>query len=308
MSYLQNMTLAELHERFCSEALHVNQLTKETVRGYKYGFKRLMTFKPLKHLHEIDELVLSDFLFWGSSEKKWKPKSMLDYYGTLSSFLKWCENKRLIPENPLKRVPRPKVPKALPKALSENNARKLLECAQYLPVPSTFQNPTFHKKRDVAILATFLFTGVRRQELLNLMLQDINFEENIVMVRAGKGQKDRLIPLSFELKRLLQGYLTERSNAGIETDYLFTTLQKQRRLSVRTLTRMFLRLKEASQIDFSTHQLRHTFATLMAESQCDAFALCDMLGHSDIKTTMVYVKSRSEHKRRQINNHPLNYL
>ena len=308
MSYLENMPLTELHERFCAEAAHINNLTKETVRWYRYGFKMLQNFKTFQHLHEIDELELSDFLFWGRTERGWNPKSMLDYYGALSSFFRWCENKRLIPENPLKRVPRPKVPKALPKALSENDARKLLECAQYLPVPSTFQNPTFHKKRDVAILATFLFTGVRRQELLNLMLQDINFDENIVMIRAGKGQKDRLIPLSFELKRLLQAYLTERSNAGIETDYLFTTLQKQKRLSVRTLTRMFLRLKEASQIGFSTHQLRHTFATLMAESQCDAFALCDMMGHSDIKTTMIYVNARSEHKRRQINNHPLNYL
>jgi len=200
------------------------------------------------------------------------------------------------------------VPKALPKALSESEARKLLECAQYLPIPSTYQNPAFHKRRDVAILATFLFTGLRRQELLNLQMWDLNFGENILMVRAGKGQKDRLIPLSFELKRLLHAYFEERKKADIESDYVFTTLQKQKRLSVRTLTRMFLRLKEASKIDFSTHKLRHTFATLMAESQCDAFALCDMLGHSDIKTTMVYVKSRSEHKRRQINNHPLNYL
>lgn len=145
MSYLENIPLVELDERFCAEAAHINNLTKETVRWYRYGFKMLQNFKTFQHLHEIDELELSDFLFWGRTERGWNPKSMLDYYGALSSFFRWCENKRLIPENPLKRVPRPKVPKALPKALSENNARKLLECAQYLPVPSTFQNPAFHK-------------------------------------------------------------------------------------------------------------------------------------------------------------------
>ncbi|SCA56730.1 conserved hypothetical protein [Candidatus Terasakiella magnetica] len=302
------MTLNELHDRFCSEAAHINNLTKDTVRWYRDGFSILQTFKPLRHLHEIDELILTDFLLWGREHRNWKPKTMLDYYGSLSSFFNWCENKRLIPKNPLKHIPRPKIPRTIPKALSETEARQVLESVQYLPVPKTYRHPTFHKKRDIAIFATFLFTGLRRQELLNLKLHDVNFEEAIVVVRSGKGQKDRIIPLSFELKRLLQAYLEERSKLGIDTEYIFTSLQKQKKLGVRTLTRMFQRVKEASRVNFTTHQLRHTFATLMAESQCDAFALCDMMGHSDIKTTMVYVKTRSEHKRKQINNHPLNYL
>jgi site-specific recombinase XerD len=77
---------------------------------------------------------------------------------------------------------------------------------------------------------------------------------------------------------------------------------------VRTLTRMLKWLKDQRGVDFSPHKLRHTFATLMLQGQCDLFSLSKMMGHSDIKTTTIYLSATAEHLKSQINHHPLNFL
>ncbi len=72
------------------------------------------------------------------------------------------------------------------------------------------------------------------------------------------------------------------------------------------LKRLVGQLKKASGLSFTIHKLRHTFATLMLEGGCDIFSLSKMMGHSDIKTTTIYLSATAEHLRSQITKHPLN--
>ncbi len=307
MSLLHSMTLPELHDRFCAEASMLHELSDRTIQWYRYGFKNLQRYKAFSTLKELDELTLTEFLFWGKKTRDWKSKTLLGNYNSLSSFFAWCVRKNLIVKSPLENIPRPKLAQSLPKSLTKKQALQLFESVQMLAVPKTYSPRMFHKRRDIAIFAMFLFTGLRRQELINLKLDDVNFNEDIITVHAGKGNKDRIIPMSFELKRYLQHYIKEREVNEVLSPYFFTTVKYQGSLGVRTLTRLFERVKQASGIQFSAHQLRHTFATMMAQSKCDIYALSKMMGHSDIKTTTIYLSASTEHLKTQINNHPLNF-
>lgn len=308
MSAYTQLSLDELHQRFCAEAETLRRLQPKTIQWYREGFNRLKSFKYLKHPSQLTELVLSDFMFWGMKERDWKERTMTVYYNSLSSFFNWCVRKKVLPENPLKGIPRPKLPQLLPKSLTKQDALQLFETVQIMPVPKEYKPPMFHKRRDIAIFAMFLFTGVRRQELFDLKFNDINFDESLITVRSGKGKKDRIVPMSFELKRHLQNYVDERELHTITTPYFFTSFRYQKKMSDSTLKRLFHRVKEQSGVYFSAHRLRHTFATLMLQSKCDIYALSKMLGHSNIKTTAMYLSASPEHLQEQVNNHPLNFL
>lgn len=302
------LPLKELHEHFCAEASVLRNLTPQTIRWYREGLRCFLRHKDINNIVQLNEIALTSFFFWGRNECKWSARTALTYYQSLSSFFSWCIKKGIIKESPLKSIPRPKLPKQLPKALSQKDAQRLFEFVQLMPIPSEYNPQIFHKRRDTAIFSMFLFTGLRRQELLDLKVINVNLDEDIITIRAGKGMKDRVIPISFELKKYLKMYMNEREKEKILSPYFFTSYGHQGRLGTRTLTRMFQRVREASGIYFCAHQLRHTFATLMAQSQCDLYSLSKMLGHSDIKTTTVYLSANTEHLKSQINKHPLNFL
>ena len=89
---------------------------------------------------------------------------------------------------------------------------------------------------------------------------------------------------------------------------IFTSLNLNQGFTNSGLKLLTNKLKEASGISFTIHKLRHTFATLMLEGGCDIYSLSKMMGHSDIKTTTIYLSASAEHLRGQIRKHPLNAL
>jgi len=308
MSPYQTLGLKELHDKFCAEAEFLTGLSPRTIEWYRYGLKNLLRFKVFTHCSQLTELELSAFLFWGKKERNWCAKTMRGNYNSLSSFLAWCVRKGVLEENPIKQVPCPKLPQRLPKALAQKEARQLFECVQLMPVPDALQAKQFYKRRNVALFALLLFTGLRRQELLDLKTEAVNFDEDLISVRSGKGMKDRVVPMSFELKRYLLRYVEERDRCGIISPYFFTSPGRLGKLGVSTLTRLFRRIRDLSGIKFSPHQLRHTFATLMIQSKCDIYSLSKMMGHTDIRTTSIYLSASTDHMKAQVNNHPMNFV
>ena len=262
----------------------------------------------MEHYSQLNELELTQFFFWAKQECQWSAASTINCYNSLSSFLNWCVKKGLFERSPLENIPRPKLPKALPKALSEKDARNLFEYVQLMPIPKEYKPHLFHRRRDVAIFALFLFAGLRRQELIDLKVQDVNLDENVILIKEGKGMKDRTIPISFALKKYLLLYMQEREKELISSSYFITSYQHGKKIGVRTLTRLLKRVKDCSGIAFTAHILRHTFATLLVKSKCDLKSLSQMMGHSDIRTTSCYLSASTEHLKVQVDNHPLNFL
>jgi site-specific recombinase XerD len=166
----------------------------------------------------------------------------------------------------------------------------------------------FLRYRNHAIFSTFLFAGLRKKELLKLKYADVDIENLSIFVNQGKGSKDRVVPMSYTLAQSLKRYLEERKKLNKTCPEFFVSLNRNMGFTNTGLRNLVRKIKATSKINFTVHKLRHTFATLMLEGGCDIFSLSRMMGHSDIKTTTIYLAASAEHLRSQMTKHPLNDL
>jgi site-specific recombinase XerD len=195
----------------------------------------------------------------------------------------------------------PKVEKRLPTKLIKQDAQKLLEVAFNYP----YDYP-YLRYRNHAIFSLFMFAGLRKSELLKLKLSDVDIENLTIFVNQGKGNKDRVVPMSFTLAQTLKRYLEERKRLKKTCSEFFASLNRNLGFTNTGLRNLIAQMRAASGIKFSAHKLRHTFATLMLEGGCDIYSLSKMMGHSDIKTTTIYLSASADHLRSQMTKHPLN--
>jgi len=294
--------LQSLHELFCEHSLALKGNSPRTIRWLKEIFKYFSTQAGVANASEIDQITVERWLLQGKLEKKWSAKTIRTRMCALGLFFKWLVERNYLESNPIDRIPKPKLPKKLPKSLTKEEALTLLDWSKHLDY--TF---AFERNRAQAIMGLFIFTGIRKQELLNLKLHDVDLENRTLFVQSGKGEKDRLIPLNAKVLQLLRQYLETRKKRNAQSMSFFISLRYDIPMGEGAVKRLFDKLKERSGIAFSAHPLRHTFATLMLEGGCDIYSLSKMMGHSDIKTTTIYLSATVTQLQRQITKHPLNF-
>ncbi|MCD6373271.1 MAG: tyrosine-type recombinase/integrase [Thermococcus sp.] len=179
----------------------------------------------------------------------------------------------------------PKVPKSLPKALTREEVRKLLSV-----IPPT-------RKRDRLIVLLLYGAGLRVSELCNLKKQDIDFERSLIVVRGGKGAKDRVVPIPAFLLNEISSYLEMRDD---DSEYLLVEEKREKkdRISTKTVWYLLRKYGERAGVKVTPHMLRHSFATHMLENGVDIRAIQELLGHSNLSTTQIYTKVTVEHLRK----------
>lgn len=201
-------------------------------------------------------------------------------YGAIKCFFRFMARERLIPQNPITLVEKPRMEKKLIRPLSMDQARLLL-------AKSTHK--TFLGQRIWTIAVLILDTGLRRAEVIGLKKDDVDFHAGVLKI-MGKGAKEREVPFGSTAKQALWNYLIRRGDIPGQ-DLLFVS-QHGLRLCRRTLDRSFARLGERAGIKgvrVSPHTLRHTFATQYIMNGGDAFSLQKILGHSTLDMVKVYV-------------------
>lgn len=264
--------------------------------------KRFLSYAPVSYVEEITKHLVEEWIFWGKAEHNWSAKTIRNCLQAMSLFLDWCVVEELVSENPIKNIPKPKLPKKIPKHLTKEESFQLLEWARNFPYTYKYE-----RTRATAIIATFIYTGIRLAELRNLKMEDINLENRTLFVRCGKGEKDRIIPLNIRLIEFLEEYLKDRRRLKKTCPFFFTAMRSDERMGDLVIKRLVVKLREKSKIYFYPHLLRHSFATLMLEGGCDLFSLSKMMGHSDIKTTTIYLSATTTHLQEQIKKHPLEF-
>ncbi|WP_297508296.1 site-specific tyrosine recombinase/integron integrase [Thermococcus sp.] len=179
----------------------------------------------------------------------------------------------------------PKVPRSLPKALTREEVKRLLSA-----IPPT-------KKRDRLIVLLLYGAGLRVSELCNLKRSDVDLERNLIVVRGGKGAKDRVVPIPAFLSDAIRDYLGTRKD---ESEYLIVEDRRKRkdRLSPKTVWHLLKKYGEKAGVEVTPHRLRHSFATHMLERGVDIRAIQELLGHSNLSTTQIYTKVTVEHLRK----------
>ena len=216
-----------------------------------------------------------------------------------------CAKADLIEINPAQNLETPKLDKRLPKYLSLEDSKKLLN------VTANIDNR--NSKRDYAIITLFLNCGMRLAELVGININDIDFSENKMTV-IGKGNKERTVYLNKACINAIKEYLDIRPKEGIKTDKfnsknaLFLSERKER-ISRRTVQHIVDKELLAAGLDtkkYSTHKLRHTAATLMYQyGNVDIRALQEVLGHESISTTEIYTHVANKQVRDAIESNPL---
>jgi site-specific recombinase XerD len=191
-----------------------------------------------------------------------------------------------------------KTPKTLPKAISISDLKQFILNID-LVIDSNKKLSTFKKNflkvRNRLIIYFLFFTGVRVSELVNIKINEIDFESNTIKV-LGKGNKERIVIFSDELKDLINEYLTIRKDFIKDNEYLFISLRKKR-ITPRMIQILFKKLSKLVMKSFNItpHVLRHTFATVMLSNGADIVSIKELLGHSSLSTTQIYTKVSIQH-------------
>lgn len=300
---LLTMNIELLLEDYCYNAKYIRGVSNDTVKRYRQKVSYFIKISEIDRIEDVSEKVVQSFFLYGRRDKKWQISSYRTYYMTLVVFFRWCVKNKYLETNYLDDFELPKLEKSLPKKIKKEEALRLLEIAYNYPYTQSYL-----KYRNHAIFAMFLFAGLRKNELLNLKLTDVDIENQTIFVHLGKGNKDRIIPMNHTLAQSLNRYLIYRKKSNKTCPEFFTSSNRNLGFTSSGLKRLSDKLKEASGISFTIHKLRHTFATLMLEGGCDIYSLSKMMGHSDIKTTTIYLSASAEHLRGQITKHPLNDL
>lgn len=202
----------------------------------------------------------------------------------LRGFFKWLTRSGEINANPASELEFPRAPRRLPM-----QSMTVEEVERVLVLPDT---STALGLRDRVIMEVLYGTGMRRMEIANLRIGDIDFDRGVVMIRQGKGRKDRLIPMGERALHWVRHYLDRgRDQLAWNQDDKTLFLGKEGLpLSLDMLTEMVSKYvkKAALGKTGSCHMFRHTMATLMMENGADILFIQAMLGHAEISTTQIY--------------------
>lgn len=254
------------------------------------------------------EDILS-FLSYLALNNNSKPATRARKISTIRIFFSFLSQKaKLIDKNPAQNIETPKKEKRLPKYLSLDDSKKLLDV--------TMDENDENKERDYAIITIFLNCGLRLSELVGMNVKDIDFSEYKLTV-IGKGNKERTIYLNKACIRAIEDYLAVRPKDGIKVDSkksqeaLFLSKRRERisNRTVQYIVEKELRKAGLDTTKYSTHKLRHTAATLMYQyGNVDIRALQELLGHESISTTEIYTHVNSEQVRNAVESNPLSDL
>jgi len=296
------MDIDTLRDQFCDHSTYIRGYSPDTIRRYRSTIQLLRRCTHVREIGECTEERIREFFYRGRVERHWEANSFVTFHKSLAVFFRWCVERGHLPSSPTDAIEMPKTAKRLPRRLTKQEALRLLEVVQNYPWPYAYQ-----RHRNHAILATFLYAGLRKKELLRLHVVDLDLLNQSIFIRQGKGNKDRVVPMSTMLAGILRRYLDDRARLGKTCPEVFTSLNRDMGLTSEGLKGLVLSVRRITRLHFRIHTLRHTFATLMLEGGCDIFSLSKMMGHSDIKTTTIYLAASAAHLRAQMVKHPLNY-
>lgn len=285
---------------FCEYSRVFKGNTERSVKTYQFEVNSFVKYSGVNTASEIDRPLIENYIVRQKLDRGWSAKTIRNRLMALRIFLDWCVKQGECISNPARDIDLPRLPKRLPRHLGKENALKVLEWTQHYRYLHEFE-----RSRAVAIIALFMFTGIRLNELYQLNMGDIQLSEQRLFVRSGKGEKDRFIPMNVDLINYLKTYIHERDRRNRHCPSFFVSLKKDQRMGCKTIPRLVKKIRETCGVYFSPHMLRHTFATLMLEGGADIFAISKMMGHSDIKTTTIYLSATTAHLRSEIDKHPL---
>jgi len=257
--------------------------SNNTVVAYRNDLETFKLF-CLDH-YEISNIavvtypIIRDWII-NLSEKNLSPLTINRKISSLSKYYDFLLKIQVNKVSPLKNHKRLKVQKKLIIPFSEDEVFKIIDVF----------SKDFEGKRNLLIIDTLYSTGIRRDELINIKLNDVFLSENLIKV-LGKRNKERLVPVLASLNKRIKDYLDFRNEIRSNSSNLFITKKGKSigpSLVYRVVKKYFS--KVSTKVKSSPHVLRHSFATHMLNNGADINSIKEIMGHSSLASTQIYTK------------------
>lgn len=252
------------------------------VMGFYYGVNEIT-------LRDVETVYIANLVASGNCAASRSRK-----LSSVRAFYKWAVKNGIVNNNPVSEIEMPKIEKKSVKAMSFNDVENVIEEAKNDSHENSF--------RDLAVVSLMFSTGIRRAELTEIKLKDLNIEEGVMIVH-GKGSKDRMAYFNDTTRAIMSEYINVHRKfykTHEKSDYLFVS-ERGSKLCLSTVNRIVNRYLELAGIKnkgFTVHSTRKAFATAVYENTGDIFAVQHLLGHSSPSTTQRYV-GIAEYRKRQ---------
>jgi integrase/recombinase XerD len=275
-------------------------LSANSIEAYLRDVHKLLHYLDLKQIdaapQDLRHQHLYDFLVW-ISELGLSARSQARLLSGLKAFYHYLLMEELVERDPTALLEGPKLGRKLPEVLSVEEIDQLL---------SAIDLSKAEGRRNKAMLETLYSCGLRVSELLELKISNIYRAEGFMRI-IGKGDKERLVPVSPRALKEIDLYMPDRNALQIEPGSE-NVLFLNRRGKILTRVMVFTIIKDLAKVagirkTVSPHTFRHSFATHLVEGGADLRAVQEMLGHESITTTEIYTHLDREYLREAIISH-----
>ncbi len=278
-------------------------LSQNSVSAYVNDIHKLISFVEEYYPGLSPEAIrlaqLRKFVEW-MNEKGVSPRTQARTISGIKSFYKFLLIEEVVENDPTTLLESPKIGRKLPDVLTDDEINRLIDAVD-LVKPEGLRNK--------AILETLYSCGLRVSELVNLRLSNLHFEQEFLKI-AGKGEKERLVPISKraieDIKKYMVGYRKKLKIDKSSENILFLNRRgrKLSRVMIFTIIKN-LALKIKLEKSISPHTFRHSFASALVKGGADLRAVQEMLGHESILTTEIYTHLDKEFLKETVNKfHP----
>lgn len=286
-------------------------LSDNTISSYRYTFTLLLNYISEETELDINKIMLSDltrdlvldYLEWLEKSRKCKTSTRNVRLFAIRSFFKFLQFEypdRFHEWQQILIIPQKKT------------SSKIMEYLSVEEVKALFNQPNINSKkgkRDQVILYLLYEGGLRVQELIDLEIEDIRISNPPILKVKGKGEKTRVIPISNNLKSIIQAYISIRLKDSGNSNSLFLSKHKRKftRAGVNYLLKSYyskmIQEENLATKKISCHSLRHSKAIHMLESGVNLVYIRDFLGHTSVQTTEIYAKLNIDIKKKIIEEH-----
>ena len=278
-------------------------LSQNSVSAYVNDINKLISFVeenyPTLTPESIKLAQLRKFVEW-MNEKGVSPRTQARTISGIKSFYKFLLIEEVVENDPTTLLESPKIGRKLPDVLTDEEINRLIDSVD-LAKPEGLRNK--------AILETLYSCGLRVSELVNLRLSNLHFEQEFLKI-AGKGEKERLVPISKraidDIKKYVAVYRRKLKIDKMSENILFLN-RRGRKLSRVMIFTIVKNLAEKIKLEksISPHTFRHSFASALVQGGADLRAVQEMLGHESILTTEIYTHLDKEFLKETVNKfHP----
>ncbi|MDY3920219.1 MAG: site-specific tyrosine recombinase XerD [Candidatus Limivivens sp.] len=263
-----------------------------TVMSYQRDLKRLIAFLAAREISDVRDVTVTSLNAYILYLEKtgFSTATVSRNVASMKAFFHYAFGHRIVEKDPTEQIKAPHIEKKMPGILSEDEAVRLLE------QPST-NNPK--GIRDKAMLELLYATGLRVTELVSMKTSDVNLNMNYIICRDDG--KERVIPFGNAAREALEQYYGASRQLLLkdaESEYVFVNCsgKSMSRQGFWKLIKQYAK-KAGIEEDITPHTLRHSFAAHLVQNGADLKAVQEMMGHSDIATTQMYVHMNMDHMR-----------